>query len=183
MGKKANWMLAIAAIVLSSVSFTARGRDLKSQFAEFRKGVWLLADGNYAVYTDTHYFVIFAGGDSKEPNIYCGASQIRFHEKGMARKQIIRVRQMPGSELNFYKESLFRPDKTEKPLEFDPTLFSPGICNIKDGVIYDSITEVTDKYILLSSCNGDKEKIFSNGVSVYLPASGGEAYSYRIEQF
>jgi hypothetical protein len=36
---------------------------------------------------------------------------------------------------------------------------------------------------LLSTCNGDREKIFSNGISIYLPASGGEAYAYRVERF
>ena len=28
-----------------------------------------------------------------------------------------------------------------------------------------------------------KEKIFSNAVSVYMPAGGGEAFAYRIEHF
>ena len=68
-------------------------------------------------------------------------------------------------------------------MDIDDKLFSPGVCNIVDGIIYDSITEVTDTYILLSTCNGDREKIFANGVSVYLPADGGEAYAFRIEQF
>jgi len=68
-------------------------------------------------------------------------------------------------------------------MEINSTLFSPGVCNVVDGIIYDSITEATDAYILLSTCNGDKEKIFAKGVSVYLPAGGGEAYAYRIEQF
>ncbi len=49
-------------------------------------------------------------------------------------------------------------------------------------MIYDAVTEVTDEYILLATCNGDSEKIFANGVSVYMPASGGEFYSYRVEE-
>jgi hypothetical protein len=142
-----------------------------------------LPDGSFTVYTDTHYFVLVAGGDSTAPNIYCGASQVRYHTKGMARKQVLRVRQLPGQAITFIKENVFRADKTEAPMNIDPSLFSPGVCNVKNGIIYDSITEATDTYILLSTCNGDREKIFSNGVSVYLPAGGGEAYAYRIEQF
>ena len=71
----------------------------------------------------------------------------------------------------------------EIPLEIDTTQFAPNTCNIKDGIIYDSITEETDEYILLTTCNGDKEKIFSNGTAAYLPAGGGEFYSIRIESF
>ena len=58
-----------------------------------------------------------------------------------------------------------------------------AIDHFVDGIIYDSVTEVTDEYILLATCNGDKEKIFSNGTSAYLPAGGGEFYSLRIENF
>ena len=101
----------------------------------------------------------------------------------MARKQIIRVRQLPGGKLSFFKEPLIQPDHTETPMEIDTSLFAPNTCNIADGIIYDSITEITDEYVLLTTCNGDHEKIFSNGVSLYLPAGGGEAYSYRIENF
>jgi hypothetical protein len=90
---------------------------------------------------------------------------------------------MPGDAPTIYTKNVFRADRTEAPMEIDPGLFAPGTCNIKDGIIYDSITEATDQYILLSTCNGDKEKIFSNGVSVYLPAGGGEAYAYRVELF
>ncbi len=164
------------------ISCSSSPDDIGSKFAEWRKGVWILQDGSYAVYTDNHYFVIYASGDSAAANLYCGASQIEFHNKGMARKQVIRIRQFPGGELNFSKKSAHRPDNTETPLKIDTTLFAPNTCNIKDGIIYDSITEITDEYILLATCNGDKEKIFSNGVAVYLPAGGGEAYSYRVEK-
>ncbi len=84
--------------------------------------------------------------------------------------------------MNFHAENLFQKDHTEAPLAIDPELFRAGVCNIKEGTIYDSITESTDEYILLSTCNGDKEKIFSNGVSVYMPAGGGQYYAYRIEK-
>jgi hypothetical protein len=50
-------------------------------------------------------------------------------------------------------------------------------------VIYDSVEEETDEYILLATCNGDKEKIFSDGRSVYMPANGGEYWAYRIESW
>lgn len=175
---------AILVIVsLSGVSFSPQPRDAASKLAEWRNGVWLLPDGSYTIYTDTHYFVLVAGGDSASQNIYCGASQVRYHAKGMARKQVLRVRQFPGGELTFYKKNVFQPGNTEAPMEIDAGLFSPGTCNIRDGIIYDSVTEVTDDYILLSTCNGDREKIFSNGISIYLPAGGGEAYAYRIERF
>ncbi len=71
----------------------------------------------------------------------------------------------------------------EISLKIDTTQFDPNTCNIKDGIIYDSITEVTDEYILLTTCNGDHEKIFSNGIAAYLPPGGGEFYSVRIETF
>jgi hypothetical protein len=153
-----------------------------NKLAEWRKGVWLLGDGSYAIYTDTHYFVVMVSGDSSSRNIYCGASQVEYHRKGMARKQVIRVRQVPGGELMSFKENVLGRN-AEIPLEIDTTLFAPNTCNIKDGIIYDSITEITDEYILLSTCNGDKEKIFSNGTAAYLPAGGGEFYSIRIERF
>ncbi len=161
---------------------TEKKLDEGTRLAEWRKGVWLAGDGSYTIYTDTHYFVVMASGDSSSANIYCGASQVRYHNKGMARKQVIRVRQFPGSTVTWFKENVLGHN-AEIPLEIDTTQFAPNTCNIKDGIIYDSITEITKDYILLSTCNGDKEKIFSNGVSVYLPKDGGEFYSLRIERF
>ncbi len=156
--------------------------DVEARLREWRKGVWLLPDGSYTVYTDNHYFVLSAGGDSSRPNLYCGSSQVRYSPKGMARKQVMRLRQAPGRNPVFFVKNMFQEDHSEVPMVIDPALFTTGTCNIKDGIIYDSITEVTDTYILLSTCNGDKEKIFSNGVSVYMPAGGGEAYAYRVER-
>jgi hypothetical protein len=176
-------LAVLTVLSLSSVSFLPQSEEAASRLAEWRKGVWLLPDGSFTIYTDTHYFVIAASGDSVSQNIYCGASQVRYHAKGMARKQVLRIRQFPGGTLTFYKENVFQPTNSEAPMEINAGFFSPGTCNIKDGIIYDSITEATDKYILLSTCNGDREKIYSNGVSVYLPAGGGEAYAYRIEHF
>jgi hypothetical protein len=173
-------IVVIFMLLVASCSLTPM--DTKTKLAEWRKGVWLLGDGSYAIYTDTHYFVVMASGDSSSANIYCGASQVRYHNKGMARKQVIRVRQFPGSTLTWFKENVLGHN-AEIPLEIDTTQFAPNTCNIKDGIVYDSITEETKDYILLSTCNGDKEKIFSNGVSVYLPKDGGEFYSLRIERF
>jgi hypothetical protein len=181
-------MLAIAVVGLFLSTALAQNSKpvggAADTLAKWRQGVWLLQDGSFAVYTDSHYFVLFAeGGDSGNANIYCGASQIQFHDKGMARKQILRVRKVPGGELSFFKDNVLTENHGENPLEIDPSQFSPGSCNIKDGIIYDSITEMGVDYILLSSCSGDREKIFSNGVAIYLPAGGGESYQYRIEEF
>lgn len=148
---------------------------------EWRQGVWMLTDGSYAIYTENHYFVISASGDSSRANIYCGASQIRFTDKGMARKQTLRVRKFPGGDLAMSKDSPPANDQDYAPLEIDMALFQPGSCNIADGVIYDSVTEETDDFILLATCNGDEEKIFSDGRSAYLPAGGGEYWARRIE--
>ncbi len=175
----ALFMLLCVVVVASS---QPQAGNTETRLREWRKGVWLLPDGSFTIYTDTHYFVLVASGDSTSPNVYCGASQVRYTSKGMARKQVLRLRQSPGGATTFFTTNVFQADKSETPLRIDEKLFSPGVCNVKDGVIYDSITEVTDTYILLSTCNGDKEKVFANGVSVYLPAGGGEAYAYRIEQ-
>jgi hypothetical protein len=173
----------ITVLLLLAVSCTAPPAGIQSKLAQWRNGVWMTEDGSYTIYTDSHYFVLVASGDSSSANIYCGASQVQYHDKGMARRQVLRVRQLPGNRLTFFKESVFQSDHTETPMEIDTTQFAPGTCNIKDGIIYDSITEITDSYILLTTCNGDREKIFSNGVAVYLPAGGGEHYSYRLESF
>lgn len=186
--KRLIWILPAVAFVLLVASCSAPRVEEESQLsvkeklAEWRKGVWLLGDGSYAIYTDTHYFVVMVSGDTSAPNIYCGASQVVYHEKGMARKQVIRVRQLPGGDLVTFKENVLGHN-AEIPLEIDTSQFAPNTCNIIDGVIYDSVTEVTDEYILLATCNEDKEKIFSNGTSAYLPAGGGEFYSLRIESF
>jgi len=156
--------------------------DADTRLAEWRKGVWISDNGTYTIYTDTHYFVISYEGDSASANLYFGASQVRFCKRGVARKQVIRLRQTPGRDMQLFKDLPFRPDHTEEPLSIDTTLFKPGRCITKKGIIYDSITETTAEYILLTTCNGDKEKIFSNGVSIYMPAGGGEYYSYRIEE-
>jgi len=174
---------SITIILFLTVSCTAPPTNLQTKLAQWRNGVWVSEGGSYTIYTDSHYFVLMASGDSSSANIYCGASQVQYHNKGMARRQVLRVRQLPGNRLTFFKENVVQSDYTEAPIEIDSSQFAPGTCNIKDGIIYDSITEVTDDYILLATCNGDRMKIFSNGVAVYLPAGGGEYYSYRLESF
>ena len=69
----------------------------------------------------------------------------------------------------------------EAPLEIDMSNFSPGVCNIVEGIIYDSVTEETPEYILLSSCNGDEIQLFSDGRYLYKSSDGSESWSYRIE--
>ncbi len=176
-----RWIVNGVLLSLLVVSCAVPPADVQTKLAKWQQGVWMTEDGSYTVYTDSHYFVLYVSGDSTSPNIYCAASQVRFHRKGMARKQVLRFRQVPGAQPTIFNEGVLQPDHSEPPLEIDTNQFVPGVCNIKGGVIYDSIMEETDDYILLATCNGDHEKIFSNGVSVYLPASGGEFYSYRIE--
>ena len=154
----------------------------KNKLAEWRKGVWITGTGTYTIYTNDHYFVLSFEGDSISPNYYFAASQVTYCSKGMARDQTVRFRQLPGGEPLSFKETNFLPDHTEAPMVLDTTLFDPTACVIKDGVIYDAIIEETDEFILLATCNGDKEKIYSDGRSVYMPAGGGEFYSYRIEK-
>jgi len=175
-------LVLLAGMLLCSCSARVSS-DIESRLKAWRKGVWISGSGTYTIYTDTHYFVLSYEGDSTSANLYCGASQVRYCNKGMARKQVVRLRQMPNRGMQLFKESVFHQNNSEQPLEIDTTLFAPGVCNVKNGVIYDSVTEVTDEYILLATCNGDKEQIYANGVAAYMPAGGGEFYSYRIETF
>lgn len=174
--------LLVMLSTLLLLSGSTQINDAGTKLVEWRQGVWISGSGTYTIYTDDHYFVLSYEGDSMSANLYFGASQTKFCSKGLARKQVIRFRQVPGRDFQLFKNMAFQSDHTEPALEIDTTQFTPGSCNIKDGIIYDSITEETDEYILLATCNGDREKIFNNGVSVYMPAGGGEYYSYRIEK-
>jgi hypothetical protein len=153
-----------------------------------RSGVWISSGGGYTIWTDAHYFVVIASGDSSSSNIYCGASRIRYTDKGIARNQTLRYRHTPSTAPVFFSDfSMFSEGAAnsvvETPLQIDESKFCPGTCAMDQGVIYDSITEETGEYVLFSTCNGDQEKLFKDGRSVYLPAGGGEAWSYRIESF
>ena len=122
-------------------------------------------------------------GDTTNPNLYYGCSQVSYHEKGLTRHQVQRFRKSPGGDLTMFSENTLTVENGETPYSPDTTLFDPTKCVIQDGVIYDAIIEITDTYILLATCNEDREKIYSSGKSAYLPASGGEYYSYRVEEF
>ena len=89
--KRLSQALVLAALVLSPAFSSSGESDLAATLAEWRKGVWILQDGSYAVYTDNHYFVLVVSAMVTTANIYCGASQVRFHDKGMARRQVHRV--------------------------------------------------------------------------------------------
>lgn len=176
---------ASVALLLALGSFAqdrASTNDIQTKLTEWRRGVWINGAGTYTIWTDSHYFVVSYEGDTASPNLYIAASQVRFHNKGIARQQVLRLREVPGGDRQMFRETAFRSDHTETPMAFDSSLFKPDVCNIIAGVIYDAVTEVTEEYILLATCNGDMEKIFSNGVSVYMPAGGGEFHSYRVEQ-
>ncbi len=179
-----SWCVLL--VVVTGISCSAppvdSPTDVQSKLAEWQKGVWISAAGTYSIYTDNHYFVVSFQGDTASPNIYVGVSQLAIHNRGLARKQTLRLRQLPGGQMSSFVESVFQEDNSEQPLLIDSTLFQPGVCNFKDGVLYDAVTEVGEDFILLATCNDDRIKLFSNGVSVYLPASGGEYYSYRVEK-
>ncbi len=153
--------------------------SIQDRLAEWRQGVWITT---YTIWTDSHYFVVSYEGNSVSPNIYVGASQVRFHNKGIARQQVLRLREAPGGDRQMFRETAFQSDHKEAPMVFDSSMFKPDVCNIIDGVIYDAIIKATDEYILLATCNGDKVKMLADGVSVYMPAGGGEYYSYRVEK-
>lgn len=174
-------LLALTMLITSAQSATAENAG--ERLADWLQGVWITGSGTFTVYTADHYFVISAEGDSASPNIYCGASQLKFCSKGMARKQTLRLRQVPSGEQTAWHEDIFTSEGSEVEFKIDTTLFQPGICNTVEGVIYDSITETTDEYILLATCNGDQIKVFASGVYVYLPKGGGEYKSYRVEKF
>jgi len=159
------------------------GESVRDKLIKWRTGVWLSAGGSYTIWTPKHYFVLSMSGDTTSPNLYYGCSRISYHEKGITRHQVQRYRKSPGGDPTMFSEITLTPENSETPYSPDTTLFDPKKCVIQDGVIYDAIIEITGTYILLATCNGDHEKIFSNGKSVYLPASGGEYYSYRVEEF
>jgi len=179
-------------IVLTLIGCLAGGCASRPSTAdklrEWQHGVWVSTGGVYTVWTDSHYFVVSATGDSTKANIYCGSSRIRFTDKGVARHQNLRLRQTPDSAMLVHGDySMYFEGENggveEAPLEIDLDQFKPGTCNVVEGVIYDSVSEETPEYILLSSCNGDQIKLFRNGRSLYRSADGYEAWSYRIESW
>ena len=153
---------------------------------DWRRGVWLSPGGGYAVWTATHYFVVWGSGEDSKAQVYCGSSRVQYTDMGIARHQNLRIRKTSNTELRISDGySMYSEPKdgrvVEEPLEVDMDQFSPGTGNMVGGVIYDSVTEETSEYILLSSCNGDKVQLFSDGRSLYKSSGGSETWSYRIE--
>ena len=162
-------VVLVLAVFFASPCFSEPSTATKLR--EWKRGVWLSSGGGYAVWTDTHYFVVWGSGEEGKAQVYCGSSRVRYTDKGIARHQNLRIRKTPSSELRITDDySMYTENEdegvAEEPLGVDMSQFSPGACNIVDGVIYDSVTEETSEYILLSSCNGDKLQIFSNGRSL-----------------
>jgi len=186
MNRSHRWIVVVSLLCLGlscSSSQTTRERLI-----EWQRGVWISGGGAYTIWTESHYFVVQAAGDSSTANIYCGSSRVRFTDKGVARHQNLRVRQTPNSAMLIHgDDSMYSESDAgsliEAPLVIDMALFTPDECKVVDGVIYDSVAEETDEYILLSSCNGDKIKLFNNGRSLYISSDGNEFWSYRIESW
>ena len=70
-----------------------------SKLQEWKRGVWLSSGGGYAVWTDTHYFVVWGSGEGAKAQVYCGSSRVRYTDKGIARHQNLRIRKTSSSEL------------------------------------------------------------------------------------
>lgn len=171
-----------ALTVILGCGAPSKTESIRDRLIEWRTGVWLSSGGTYTIWTPEHYFVLSTMGDSTNANLYYACSQVSFHNMGLTRNQVQRFRELSGQRSMFTVNTLTE-ENSEIAYEPDTTLFDLERCVIFDGVIYDAVAEVTDEYILLNTCNGDREKIFSDGRSVYLPANGGEYYSYRVEQF
>ena len=73
----------------------------------WRTGVWISGNGTYTIYTPDHYFVLSMEGDTADANLYYGASQVSFHNDGMARYQVSRLRKFPGGEIDNWIRSVF----------------------------------------------------------------------------
>ena len=171
----------LALVLLAGAVHAGQPGNAAEKLRSWQVGVWLSPGGTYTVWTETHYFVVQGFLQQDSANIYCGASQIAFTDKGVARKQIVRVRKTPGQDLYANTGDYFDSLGMEQPLVIDESKFKPGTCAYDKGILYDSIDSVGTDFILMSTCGGDKVRLLSNGVSLYLPTSGGEAKSVRVE--
>lgn len=150
--------------------------DVARRLRKWKKGVWVSEDGGYTIWTDRHYFVVTVKGD----NIYCGASKVKYTDKGLALQQMIRVRKLPGQDLFSSNQTLLaNPDGSDFPI--DESNFKPGVCIIVKGITYSSVTEIGTDHISLSWCDGDEERIYSDGTRVYISALSGEVGSHKVE--
>lgn len=186
MFRKSLLFLSLSLVIALSVVMSSCSNPVGSvgeKLARFRQGTWFSGSGTYTVWTDRHYFVISYEGDSTRANIYCGVSQVEYFDQGTARGQTLRIRKFSSGDIKLSRDNGLLVDSSEVRLAFDNSKFAPETCVLDNGILYDAIIEQNDDYILLASCNGDREKIYADGVAVYLPAGGGEYYSYRIDTF
>ncbi|MEW5700970.1 MAG: hypothetical protein AB1792_01900 [Candidatus Zixiibacteriota bacterium] len=177
-------LTALLLLSAGSMSHATGPTDVEEKLRTWQKGVWLNPGGTYTVWTDTHYFVVQGQRDGDSANVYCGASQVAFTDKGIARKQLVRVRKSPNQ--SWYISTTPEDFDTlgmERPLAFDESKFKPGTCIIEKGIIYDAVDEVTPDYILLSTCGGDRIKLYREGIMEYLPSGGGAFRSIKIEKW
>ena len=63
--KRFRLFTLVISFLLIVFSCSTPPSDVKTKLAEWRKGVWILPDGSYTIYTDTHYFVLVASGRLK----------------------------------------------------------------------------------------------------------------------
>lgn len=178
--------VAILALVACLASPCFSQPSTATRLREWYRGVWLSPGGGYAVWTDTHFFVVWGSADGDKSQVYCGSSRVRYTDKGIVRHQNLRIRQTASSKLQITEDysMYYESDDdglVEKSLAVDMGQFRPGVCNIVEGVIYDSVAEETSEYILLASCNGDKVQLFSDGRQLYRSSDGRETWWYRIE--
>ncbi|HOP05931.1 MAG TPA: hypothetical protein PLF13_01435 [candidate division Zixibacteria bacterium] len=174
-------MVLIALALLAACQGERESLTNVEKLRAWQKGVWISGSGTYTVYTDDHYFVISSEGDSANANLYFAASQLGFYEQGMTRYQTVRLRKIPQGNPIYWKKEGFITNNIEVRQPVDTSLFDNRSCVVQDGVIYDAIIESTDTYILMATCGGDKIRLMCDGRSAYLPASGGEFWSYRVE--
>ena len=66
-------MRTITGVILVSLLFScSAGETTGEELRQWRRGVWQLTDGSYAIYTDSHYFVVSASGDSAQASLHSG---------------------------------------------------------------------------------------------------------------
>ncbi|MBI5867597.1 MAG: hypothetical protein HZB43_04805 [candidate division Zixibacteria bacterium] len=174
-------LLTCVVLILATASHACQPGAIAEKLRTWQKGVWISSGGVYSIWTDTHYFVVQGNELQDSLNIYCGASQIEYTDKGIARSQVVRVRKTAGQALFAKTDDIFDSTGHERPLVIDETKFKPGTCAFDKGILYDSIDSLGTDFILMSTCGEDRIRLHSNGTSFYLRASGGEVVSVRVE--
>lgn len=179
----ANRLLVTLVVSCPILAAATQPEPVADRLRTWSKGVWSSGAGAYTIWTDSHYFVLQGSTVDDSANVYCGVSQVIYTDKGIARKQLVRVRKTPNQSWFASAGSDYDSTGAETPLVIDEGKFQRGTCVIDKGIIYDVVEEVTDEYILMTTCGGDKIQLYRDGVSAYLPAGGGEFRSIRIENF